>query len=215
MQVCSQLTSPAWQFREHVPLEHTWPGAHAVPALVFMQSPEAPQCRRLLLGSMHVELQLRSPFWQESWQTPFEHTCPALQTVPAAGPAQVPVAPQCSRLFTGSTHAPPQLTSPCWHDKEHTPLEQTRPAEHTVPELGPVQSPEAPQKRRLLLGSMHVEPQLMSPFWHESWQTPFEHTCPAPQTVPAPASAQAPVAPQYCRLLAGSTHAPPQLMSPC
>jgi hypothetical protein len=74
---------------------------------------------------MHVEPQLMSPVWQESWQAPFEQTCPAMQALPTSGPAQAPVAPQYCRLLVGSTHVPPQLTSPCWHDKEQAPLEHT------------------------------------------------------------------------------------------
>jgi hypothetical protein len=61
---------------------------------------------------------------------------------------------------------------------------------------------------------MHVEPQLMNPAWQDSWQTPFEHTCPELQTAPMSAPAQAPLAPQYCRLLVGSMHVPPQFTRP-
>jgi hypothetical protein len=61
---------------------------------------------------------------------------------------------------------------------------------------------------------MHVPPQLTRPLWHDSEHTPPSQTSPAAQAVPELAPAQSSLAPQYCSLLSGSMHVPPQLMRP-
>jgi hypothetical protein len=74
----------------------------------------------------------------------------------------------------------------------------------------------APQFVRLVVGSMHVPPQLMRPAWHESAHEPPLQTCPAVHDVPPdpPPTPQAPDAPQCVRSVVGLMQLPPQLMSP-
>jgi hypothetical protein len=61
------------------------------------------------------------------------------------------------------------------------PFEQMLPAAHTSPLVGPVHSPDAPQKPRSVSGSTHLPPQFTSPAWQVSAQLQFEHTCPSAQ----------------------------------
>ena len=121
------------------------------------------------------------------------------------------------RFVKGSTHVPPQLIWPPGHETWQLPPLQTLPDAHAAPALPPP-SPQpavAPQFVRLVVGSMHVPPQLMRPAWHESAHAPPLQTCPAVHDVPVvpPPTPQAPVAPQCVRSVVGSMHVP-QLMSP-
>jgi hypothetical protein len=67
--------------------------AQLLPAFEPMQVPLAPQCWRLLAGSMQVPLHWICPPWQESWHAPLEQTSPERQTRPAFA-VQSPRAPQ-------------------------------------------------------------------------------------------------------------------------
>ena len=155
-----------------------------------------------------------SPDWQVSPQTPPLHTWPAAHVVPTLPPWQVVLAPQNSLLVLGSTQVPLQLMSPGWHVRWQTPAVHTCPEGHAMPALAPLQSVVAPQKARLVFGSMQVPPQLRRPAWQVKPHAPPEQTCPAWHVVPTVAPAQAPLAPQNWLFVVGSMHAPPQLISP-
>jgi hypothetical protein len=128
------------------------------------------------------------------------------------------VAPQKFRLVWGSTHVPPQLTRPVWHESEQLPVLQTLPPLHTAPALPPA-APHpvvAPQWTRFNCGSTHVPLQSIRPAWHERAQLPPLQTRPAAQTAPAlpPPKPHPAVAPQELRLVCGSTHVPLQFTRP-
>ena len=192
---------------------------------MLVQSPVAPQKARLVCGSTQVPPQSRRPDWQVRAQAPLLQTWPAEQTVPSLLPpptlVQSPVAPQWPLSVSGSTQTPPQLTLPVGQEVAQAPPVQMLPAGQTAPSLLPPptleQSPVAPQKVRLVLGSTQVPPQLTRPDWQDSWQVDPLQTWPAGQVapaLPAPATPQPVVAPQYWRLVVGSMQVPLQLTRP-
>ena len=79
------------------------------------------------------------------WHVPALQNWPEAQTVPAAAPLQVPLAPQWAGLVWGSTQVPPQFTRPAWQETWQVPALQTCPAPQTVPALAPLHVPLAPQ----------------------------------------------------------------------
>jgi hypothetical protein len=206
------------------PLLQTYPFVHAAPALPppVPQRPLAPQYERLVSGSTQVPPQSIWVPGQATAQLPFAQTFPAGQGVPAFPVPHVPLAPQLLRLVSGLTHTPPQLISLPGHDTSHDPALQTFPFVQAAPALPPPlpQSPVAPQLVGLLSGSMQAPPQFTSLPAHDTWHVPALHTYPLTHAAPAPPSPtppsaipQVPVAPQLDRLVSGSTHVPPQLIS--
>ena len=175
-------------------------------------------------GSTQVPPQLTRPAWQESWQVPPLQTWPAGQVLPALPAPLTPqpvVAPQKERLVSGSTQVPLQSTRPAWQDSWQLPPLHRCPTgqeEPTLPEPASPQAPVAPQKRRLVSGSMQVPPQLTRPDWQVSVQLPPEQIWPAaqvaPSLLPPPTLVQSPVAPQKVRLTVASTQVPPQFRRP-
>ncbi|MEI4907990.1 hypothetical protein Q8G40_28310, partial [Klebsiella pneumoniae] len=67
---------------------------------------------------------------------------------------QLPLAPQWKLSVLGSTQAPSQSTNVGGQVVWHAPLEQNWPTRHTVPPVGPVQVPLAPQWVLLVVGSV-------------------------------------------------------------
>ena len=94
------------------------------------------------------------------------------------------------------------------------PFAQTLPAAHVVPALPPPtpHAPTAPQFERLVAGSMHTPPQLICEPGHETAHVPLPQTVPTAHGVPAlpPATPHPALAPQFERLVSGSTHVLPQ-----
>ncbi|HEX7481435.1 MAG TPA: hypothetical protein VF331_26770 [Polyangiales bacterium] len=150
----------------------------------------------LLVGSMHVLLQLMRPFSQDSRQLPLEQICPAPHTAPTFAARQSPLAPQKELLLRGSRQVPLQLIRPAWQLRSHVPFEQISPAWHTLPTCVVEQSALAPQKELLLLGSTQVPLQLMRPVWQVRLHVPLEQTWPTWQTLPECVPEQAALAPQ-------------------
>jgi hypothetical protein len=119
----------------------------------------------------------------------------------------VPEAPQYWLSLVGSTHLPPQFTSPAWQVTAQLPTLQTSPAEQTLPH--------EPQ----LVLSVWVLTQLLpdpaSPPvavhsvrfpWHVTEHLPPPHTVPAEQSVPQP--------PQFALSEPVFTHDWPQSVEP-
>jgi hypothetical protein len=111
-----QLTCPAWHDTWQVLLLHTCPDVHAVPAVAPLHAPDAPQWALLVVGSMHVPLQLICEAGHETWHVPLLQTCPEEHAAPAFAPLHVPDAPQYVRLDVGSIQVPLQLICPAWHE---------------------------------------------------------------------------------------------------
>src|SRR5947209_4112274 len=104
MQVPLQSIWFAAQFVAQVPFEHTWPASHCLPALLPLQSAEAPQCERLDFGSVQAPPHTRRPAVHVTAHAPAEQTLPESHFTPAFPPEQSPAAPQCVGLVAGSTH---------------------------------------------------------------------------------------------------------------
>jgi len=191
MQTPPQLICKPGHDTEHVPLPQTMPTAHALPALppATPQPAVAPQYARLVLGSTQVP---PHSIWlpgQETLHVPSLQTLPLLQATPALPPGapQPVVAPQWVRLLRGSMQLPPQLVCELGQETWQVPLEQTCPLAHALPALPAPPTPhpgDAPQKARLLSGSMHAPPQSTRLAWHATWQVPAEHTRPAAHVLP-------------------------------
>jgi len=77
-----------------VPALQTWPAAQTFPPEVPLQSPEAPQKARSVVGSTQWPVQLTSPAWQLTAQAAALQTSPEGQAVPAEVAVQLPEAPQ-------------------------------------------------------------------------------------------------------------------------
>ena len=98
-----------------MPLPHTFPLPHGVPALPPLARPHpavAPQLLRLVCGSMQVPPQLICEPGHETWHVPLPQTLPFVHAVPALPDPptpQAPVAPQCEGLESGSTQMPSQM----------------------------------------------------------------------------------------------------------
>jgi hypothetical protein len=146
--------------------------------------------------------------------TPFAHTWPVAQAVPALEPEQAPLAPQWVASVRGSTHALPQTSRPDWQVSAHAPFVHTWPTVHAVPALAPEQSPLAPQWVASVRGFTHVPPHTRRPAWQGRAHAPFVHTWPTVHAVPALAPVQSPLAPQWVGLVRGSTQAPLQARRP-
>jgi hypothetical protein len=219
-QVPLQLISVPGHETWHELAVQTLPLAHAVPALPppMPQSPEAPQCVRLVVGSMQIPPQLISVPGHDTWHEPLAQTVPAPQMAPTVPPPlpQSPEAPQLERLVDGSTQVPPQLIWLPGHDTWQEPLLHTFPFVQAAPALPPPlpHSPVAPQNERLLSGSTQVPPQLIWVPGQATAQMPLPHTFPAAQAVPTlpPPLPHEPLAPQLLRLVRGSMQTPPQLI---
>jgi hypothetical protein len=210
----------AAQLALHAPLEHAVPAPQICPALPpgIAHPAVAPQCVALVLGSKHAPLHTSWVPGHETWHVPPLQTLPAAHVAPWLPAPHVPLAPQKVRFVEGSTHVPLQLIWPPGQETWQLPPLQTLPAAHVAPGLPPP-GPHpvvAPQFVRLVVGSMHVPPQLMRPAWQESAHAPPLQTCPAVHDVPPdpPPTPHAPAAPQCVRSVVGSMHVPPQLMSP-
>jgi hypothetical protein len=201
-----QSTRPAWQESWQEPPEQTWPEAQAVP--------QVPQLALSEAASTHFPPQSMRPDWQERAQVPPLQTSPEAQTDPDVGPEQLPEAPQKARSESGSTHLPPQSTSPAWQDNWQAPPEQVSPSVQAWPASAPAHEPEAPQWVREVKGSVQTPLQSTSPAWQESWQVPPAQTCPSAHIVPAFGFTQFPLAPQKVRSVSGSMQSPPQSTRP-
>jgi len=215
-QVPLQLTRPGWQERAQAPALQTWPEVQAVPEVVPLQAPLAPQWTRSVVGSTQPVEHWTMPAGQvvEDTHTPDVQVWPEPQGMPAEAPLQVALAPQCARSFWGSTQVPPQFTRPAWQETWQAPPLQTCPDAHVVPADAPLQVPVAPQNPRSVCGSTHLPPQSTSPVWQESWQVPALHTWPPPHAAPEVVPLQAPLAPQKARSVCGFTHLPLQFTDP-
>ena len=114
-------------------------------------------------------------------------------------------------------HVPPQLIWLPGQETLHVPPLHTLPFVHALPALPPPfpQSPVAPQCVGLSRGSMQVPPQFTWLPGHDTWHEPALHTLPLVHADPAlpPPIPHAAVAPQFDRLVSGSTQVPPQLIS--
>jgi hypothetical protein len=199
MQTPLQLTCPVGQETAQPPLTQTWPVVlQSVPAEPppIPQPTVAPQCKRSVAGTMHAPLQLTCPTAQEVEHAPALHTSPDAQIAPSLMPMQSPLAPQKSRLLAGWMQVPPQLICVPPQDTWQSPAEQTWPAGQMFPSLAPVQSPEAPQKVRLVSGSTQLPAHSTRLVGQESWQVPSEQTSPEVQAAPSLAPVQSPEAPQ-------------------
>jgi hypothetical protein len=170
---------------------------------------------------------MKTTFVAKVRQLRLTQACAALHVVPAlpVGLPHRPVAPQNVGLLVGSMQVLPHLIVPDWHDTAHAPEVHTLPAAQVVPAVPGAgltlsQSPEAPQKVRLVAGSMQVPPQLICVPAHVTAQVELTQILPlVAQFVPSvPGAAlrlsQSPEAPQNVRLLVGSTHAPPHATCP-
>ena len=177
-----------------------------VPASPAPQPAVALQCVSLLDGSMHSPPQLTCVPGQLTEHPLGVHTLPvAWQLVPAlpASPAPHPaVAPQYWLLLLGSMHWPPQLISVPAHESAQERFVHTWPGAHAFPALPASPAPQpavAPQNGLLVVGSMHVPPQLISLPGHDTAHSPLPHTWPGGHpwpAVPAPPTPQPAVAPQ-------------------
>jgi hypothetical protein len=145
---------------------------------------------------MPLPAQRTRPAWQETWHVPAEQTWPAPQAVPALAPVHVPEAPQKSRSVCGLTQAPAQAIWPAGQLVAQAPAEQTWPDAQTVPAVGPVQAPEAPQKERSVCGLTQVPLQTIWPTGQLVAQVPAEQTWPEAQGVPSLPPVHVPEAPQ-------------------
>jgi hypothetical protein len=75
-----------------------------------------------------------------------------------------PQLPQSAGLVVVSTHEPPQLVRPAWHDTVHAPPEHTSPAGHTWPHV--------PQLLVSLLVAVHTPPHRICPEGHAQLPPP-------------------------------------------
>jgi hypothetical protein len=178
------------------PAVQTWPLAHALPAVVAVQSPEAPQKARSVVGSTHLSAQTICPARQVGAHAPAMQIWSAAHALPALVAVQSPEAPQKARSVVGSMHLLPHAIWPSGQLAAHLPSVHTCPAAQVSPVLVPEQSPEAPQWARSVAGSTHLSPHSNCPFRQLAVQTPAAHTCPEAQATPALVPAQSPVAPQ-------------------
>jgi hypothetical protein len=85
-------------------------------------TPQPPQLKSSLLGSVHLPLQLICPDGHPATQWPSRQVSPEAQ-----GRKQPP---QLLVSLVVSTHVPLQLVWPLGHCAVHTPLWQVRPAPH-------------------------------------------------------------------------------------
>jgi hypothetical protein len=151
-----------------LPALQAWPASQTAPAFAPVQSPLAPQCAALVLGSTQVPPQLTIPTWQATTQVPPTQVVPVPQTFPhepqfalsvavfaqySAPPASPPVSPP-----------PPQVVSPAPQPVAHVPSEQTMPASHALPH--------APQFFPSSLVSMQASPQRVVPPRQSTTQAP-------------------------------------------
>jgi hypothetical protein len=180
-----------------VPSEQMSPEGHA--------AAQAPQLFGSVFKLEQVPSQSASPDWHDSLHEPPVHTSPAGQTVPHA--------PQLFVSVFVFEQTPLQAVRPDWHDAAHTPEPlQTRPTAHAVPHVAL-----GLQYSLLVRRLTHVESQFVSPARHVTTHVDALHTVPeahALPTDPAPATPQPDVAPQKRSLVVGSTHPPPQAISP-
>jgi hypothetical protein len=171
--VPGQVTAQAEPTQSLPSSAQSMPSVPAEPA-PGVQRPAAPQKLRLLVGSMQAEPQTTCPDGQAHVEpvqraplpTVELQMLPELPMPPAPQPA---VAPQCDPSVDGSTQTPPHSICVPGQVTAHAEPTQTLPSSAqlipSVPaEPAPVvQTPLAPQKVRLLVGSM---------------QAPLHETCP-------------------------------------
>jgi hypothetical protein len=120
---------------------------------------------------------------------------------------QSAVAPQYVLFVFGSTHVPPQSSSPLPHEVAQTPEPlQTSPPPHITPELAPWQFPLAPQCVLSVVGSMHAPSHDSSPGGQ------FASHVPASQLVPLLHVLSH--APQFSLSLCSFVHVPLQTSRP-
>jgi hypothetical protein len=182
-----------------------WQFTPPLPTPFAPQPAVAPQCRPLVVGSMHSPPQLICVPGHVTWHPDGVHTSPSVrQFVPAlpASPAPQPaVAPQYWLLVDGSTHLPLQLISLPGHETEQLPPLHTSPAGHCVPGLPASPSPHAPvapQYWSSLDGSMHRPLQFTSVPGHEIEHLPSLQALPDGHRVLHP--------PQWFGSFCSSTH---------
>jgi serine/threonine-protein kinase len=115
----------------HDPVEQSWPGLQAVPALPASPAPhpaEAPQCWALVFGSTHAPPQLTRPEPHvAAWHWPPVHVCPVEHVLLHV--------PQFCGSFIASTHDCPHCMVPPPHACAQAPFEQTMAfvASHVLP----------------------------------------------------------------------------------
>jgi hypothetical protein len=211
-QLPSHFTSLAEQTTVQAPPLQTWLEPQASPAEAPVQAPLAPQEVALVSGSTQAPPHQTWPDGQA--QVPLAQAWPVGQAAPAAAPEQSAEAPQWVALVSGSMQPPSHFTWLAAQTTVQAPAEQTWPEPQAAPASAPPHAPLAPQWVRLVRGSRQVPSHFTWLTGQTRAQAPALQTWVAPQAAPASAPLQAPLAPQWVRLVCGSTQAPSQETCP-